>query len=238
MTDQGGPRLPWKIQTLFKKKVAVVVDEGDEESANESSHKNDGHRHRDNDHDRYDDSDDDDDDDGWEEVKCADSVRSLSSTSRHYNNSGSIGSRNKIQRTHSSSTIDSNDVDGAGKIIGVSSSSPSEDCALEHVVMPTDTLQGICIAYKVHPTALRRANHFSGNNLMLAPKKLIIPAPAKRKAAAATGGGARQRVPVAQQDTTSKEYKINSLQAKVKELSTAEATAYVKTIINTDLIIN
>lgn len=230
MTEEGGARLPWKIQTLFKKKVAVVVDEGDEESANESSHKNDWHRHRDDGHDPYNDSDDDDD--GWEEVMCAGSVRSLSS--HNYDNSGSIGSRNKIQRTHSSSTIDSNDVDGARKIIGVSSSSssPPEDC-VEHIVMPTDTLQGICIAYKVHPTALRRANHFSGNSLMLAPKKLIIPA-AKRKGAAVTGGGARQRVPVVQQETTSKEYKINSLQAEVKELSTTEATAYVKTIMNTD----
>jgi LysM repeat protein len=46
---------------------------------------------------------------------------------------------------------------------------------LEHIVLPTDTLAGICIRYKVTPTQLRQANRFSGSNLSLAPSKLIIP---------------------------------------------------------------
>lgn len=46
---------------------------------------------------------------------------------------------------------------------------------VEHIVQPTDTFQGICLAYKISATKLRQANLFSGTNLKLAPSKLIIP---------------------------------------------------------------
>jgi hypothetical protein len=46
---------------------------------------------------------------------------------------------------------------------------------IEHIVLPTDTLQGICLAYKVSAMRLKKENGFSGNNLQLAPKKLRIP---------------------------------------------------------------
>mmetsp|Transcript_24816 Transcript_24816/g.22536 ORF Transcript_24816/g.22536 Transcript_24816/m.22536 type:complete len:247 (+) Transcript_24816:53-793(+) len=36
---------------------------------------------------------------------------------------------------------------------------------LEHVVMPEDTIQGICLRYRINATALRRHNIFSGNNI-------------------------------------------------------------------------
>ena len=35
---------------------------------------------------------------------------------------------------------------------------------LEHVVMPGDTIQGICLRYRVSAVELRRHNNFSGNN--------------------------------------------------------------------------
>jgi len=46
---------------------------------------------------------------------------------------------------------------------------------VEHVVLPTDTLQGVCLRYKVSATKLRQINKFSGASLTLAPPKLIIP---------------------------------------------------------------
>ena len=48
--------------------------------------------------------------------------------------------------------------------------------AVKHIVQPTDTLQGLCLRYKISPVELRQFNRFSGNNLMLAPSTLIIPA--------------------------------------------------------------
>ena len=44
-----------------------------------------------------------------------------------------------------------------------------------HVVLPDDTLNGLCLKYKITPTQLRRANCFSGSNLALAPARLRIP---------------------------------------------------------------
>lgn len=45
----------------------------------------------------------------------------------------------------------------------------------EHITLPSDTLQGICLRYGITPIKLRQANNFSGNNLHLAPRKLKIP---------------------------------------------------------------
>ena len=44
-----------------------------------------------------------------------------------------------------------------------------------HWVEKDDSLRWICLKYKVSANELRRANNFSGSNLKLAPKKLIIP---------------------------------------------------------------
>lgn len=46
---------------------------------------------------------------------------------------------------------------------------------LVHVVQSTDTFQGICLKYGITPLALRQVNKFSGSNLTLAPKTLVIP---------------------------------------------------------------
>ena len=62
---------------------------------------------------------------------------------------------------------------------GPSSSNPEdqENTAdyFEHLVLPTDTFQGICLKYKISPTKLRQVNRFSGSSLILAPKRLKIP---------------------------------------------------------------
>lgn len=46
---------------------------------------------------------------------------------------------------------------------------------IEHIVQPTDTLQGICLAYKVSAMRLKKENSFTGNSLQFAPNKLLIP---------------------------------------------------------------
>jgi len=142
------------------------------------------------------------------------SVRSITSI-EHDNSSSSRTTLSipfKIQRTASSSTIDSADnaLGPSGKgVLGVD--------YVEHVVLPTDTLQGICIAYKVSVPNLRRANHFSGQ-LHSAPKKLLIPL---SKQALRTGY-------IRVQDTDTKEYKLSFFQAEYADSTPTEAKAYLE----------
>lgn len=166
------------------------------------------------------DSIDEDGDDDWEEVKGAGSVRSLSSHASQSISSLASGGGYKIQRTHSSSsTIDSsnNDVSSCDRIVDPSGKGVLGVDYVEHVVLPSDTFLGICIAYKVDPTRLRQANHFSGSSLVLAPKKLVIPVSKK----ALRSGFLRV------QDTASKEYRVHALQTEFPDLSITEAKAYV-----------
>mmetsp|Transcript_38752 Transcript_38752/g.56905 ORF Transcript_38752/g.56905 Transcript_38752/m.56905 type:complete len:146 (-) Transcript_38752:284-721(-) len=46
---------------------------------------------------------------------------------------------------------------------------------IKHKVLPTDTLTGICLKYKISAVKVRQINRFSGSNLHLAPNPLIIP---------------------------------------------------------------
>jgi len=142
-------------------------------------------------------------------VPKAGSVRSIASVESSH---ASGTSPFKIQRTLSSSTIDSTDnaLGPAGKgILGID--------YVEHVILPTDTLQGLCLAYKISTTRLRQANHFSGNSLLLAPKKLVIPISKK----ALRSGFIRA------QDTDAKEYKLHAFLAEFADLTLADARAYV-----------
>ena len=142
-------------------------------------------------------------------VTKAGSVRSIT-TLECYENASSSSVPFKIQRTNSSSTLDSNEnsLGPSGKgILGVD--------YLEHVILPTDTLQGICLAYKISSTRLKQANHFSGSSLLLAPKKLVIPI---SKQALRSGF-------IRVQDTDAKEYKLYSFLAEHRELTMTEAKA-------------
>jgi len=142
----------------------------------------------------------------------AGSVRSITSLDQDNSPQTTLSLPFKIQRTNSSSTIDSQDnvLGPSGKgILGVD--------YVEHVCLPTDTIQGICIAYKVSVSQLRRANHFSGT-LHSAPKKLLIPL---SKQALRTGF-------IRVQDTDTKEYKLHYFQAEFPDVSTKEARAYLE----------
>ncbi len=116
----------------------------------------------------------------------------------------------KIQRTASSSTLDSQD-----NVLGPSGKGVLGVDYVEHVVLPTDTLQGVCLAYKVSASNLRRANHFSGNSLHSAPKKLLVPL---SKQALRTGF-------IRVQDTDTKEYKLSYFQAEYPYINVTEARA-------------
>jgi LysM repeat protein len=116
----------------------------------------------------------------------------------------------KIQRTSSSSTLDSQD-----NVLGPSGKGVLGVDYVEHIVLPTDTLQGVCLAYKVSGSHLRRANHFSGNSLHSAPKKLLIPL---SKQALRTGF-------IRVQDTDTKDYKLSYFQAEYSNISATEARA-------------
>lgn len=135
---------------------------------------------------------------------------SIRSTSSHHGSDSLLSGGYKMQRTPSTSTIDSNDfhLGPSGKgILGVD--------YVEHVILPTDTFQGICLAYKITASKLRRANHFSGESLTLAPKRLIIPISKK----------AIQQGYLRVQDTDSREYKLHAIQAEFPSFGLAEARA-------------
>jgi hypothetical protein len=164
--------------------------------------------------------------DDWEVLSDrnnrAGSVRSLCSMESSSNTHVSAPHSNKIARTRSgsASTIDSLDNSKHRTTSGAKAGVLGVDY-LEHVVLPSDTLQGICLAYKISSQRLRQANCFSGNNLLLAPKKLIIPLYGPNS----SGAVARGPTVVRPQATDSPEYKIRYLQAEFPDLSVAEAKA-------------
>lgn len=87
----------------------------------------------------------------------------------------------------------------------------------EHIVLPSDTLQGLCIKYKVTAAKIRQANNFTGTNLLLAPSTLLIPLNREF----VIDGRIRQ------QDRNSKEFKRQAFLDKVIGMSSKEADAYL-----------
>jgi LysM domain len=86
----------------------------------------------------------------------------------------------------------------------------------EHVVIPEqDTLPGLCLRYGVSAASIRKANRFSGDSLLLAPQKLIIPLSLSKT----TPSG------LCFQDTDSVQYKIRAFLASCPSLSRIEAKA-------------
>jgi len=92
----------------------------------------------------------------------------------------------------------------------------AESSYLEHIVLPTDTLQGLCLAYKVSATQLRMENKFSGNSLQMAPKKIKIPM-----------NGVTKGMVIKTQDRTSKEFKLYAFVAEIPTMELIEAKAYL-----------
>eukprot|EP00591_Stephanopyxis_turris_P009422 CAMPEP_0195519272 /NCGR_PEP_ID=MMETSP0794_2-20130614/14550_1 /TAXON_ID=515487 /ORGANISM="Stephanopyxis turris, Strain CCMP 815" /LENGTH=272 /DNA_ID=CAMNT_0040648395 /DNA_START=34 /DNA_END=852 /DNA_ORIENTATION=- len=123
------------------------------------------------------------------------------------------------------------------RILSVFNSSPKglsrgEDCVYtEHVVLPTDTMQGICLNYQISETKLRQANQFSGSNLSLAPSKLFVPLNGKRKgyssARISTPGGSERKVSTKTQDRNSNQFKLNAFLFEMPHVEVADAKAYL-----------
>jgi LysM repeat protein len=120
---------------------------------------------------------------------------------------------------------------------------------LNHVVLPTDTLQGLCLAYKISATRLRMENGFSGNSLQLAPKKLRIPTvtSVNNKTNNDGGGVSNGETPSSSaininhkgmmircQDQSSREYKLYAFVAEIETMELVEAKAYLD-LANWDL---
>ena len=89
---------------------------------------------------------------------------------------------------------------------------PSEEEYTQHVVMPTDTLAGLCLMYKISRRELQRANRFYGNDLRLAPAVLYIPISEKAR-----------RTGFKPQDVNSPEFKMAAFMAQFPALSMVEA---------------
>jgi len=90
---------------------------------------------------------------------------------------------------------------------------------IEHIVLSSDTLQGICLSYKVSPTKVRQVNKFSGSTLLLAPQKLIIPINSKEFLL--------DTKKIRLQDRNSKEFKIHAIINAFPSMNTSEASAYL-----------
>jgi len=94
-----------------------------------------------------------------------------------------------------------------------------DDCVdyVEHIVLPSSTMEGICISYKISATKLRQWNGFSGSSLLLAPKKLIIPLLNRS-----------QKIgQIRMQNQTTDEYKIHKMIFECPILREIEAKAYL-----------
>lgn len=86
---------------------------------------------------------------------------------------------------------------------------------VEHIILPTDTLQGICIQYKVSATRLRQLNQFSGSSLLLAPKRLLVPM--------RTDESGEPKL----QDNTTEEYKLHKVLSECPTLGLKEIRVYL-----------
>jgi len=89
---------------------------------------------------------------------------------------------------------------------------------VEHVVLPTDTFQGLCMRYRISAIRLRQVNMFSGTNLRLAPTKLVMPV----NPTLLSAGKIRL------QDQNSPEYKTVLFLSQLPRLRQTEAKYYLE----------
>jgi len=127
----------------------------------------------------------------------------------------STGSSTNTSITDSSNKNNSSKRGGANKNRNDAESTVDSTVEyVEHTVLPTDTLQGICLKYKISSRALKRANgNFSGSYLLLAPEKLFIPI---SKQALESGS-------IRPQSADSEDSKRYSFLAEFSNLSSSEA---------------
>lgn len=130
-----------------------------------------------------------------------------------------------VIRTMSSSTLDSDD--SYLRIKDDVSYNQNDIELVEHIVLPSDTLQGICIQYRISATKLRQINIFSGSSLKLAPKRLLVPVPISNCHSSLDSS-------IRLQDRTTKEYKLHKILSECPSLTTPEIESYLS-LHNDDL---
>mmetsp|Transcript_34978 Transcript_34978/g.52842 ORF Transcript_34978/g.52842 Transcript_34978/m.52842 type:complete len:249 (+) Transcript_34978:94-840(+) len=89
---------------------------------------------------------------------------------------------------------------------------------IQHIILPTDTLAGICLKYKISAVKVRQINRFSGSNLHLAPNPLIIPIVDPQLLVDGV---------IKVQNTESREFKRGAFRARFLSLRDGEITSYV-----------
>lgn len=152
----------------------------------------------------------------WSVLKKEDAQEAVSNVANHpspmkdSNESKIFGTneskiKREVKETSSSSSDDNKEVEVEVEVNYI-----------EHMVLPCDTFQGICLNYKISPTKLRQTNNFSGSNLSLAPKKLKIPIDGKNV------------LKIKTQDQNSKVFKIHSLINEFPDMSNSEARSYLE----------
>lgn len=75
---------------------------------------------------------------------------------------GYLWQKNDDDKTWSLFRVDDGGADGTSVDINVES---VKDSVIEHVILPNDTLQGICLRYRVSSLELRQWNNFSGSSI-------------------------------------------------------------------------
>jgi hypothetical protein len=116
----------------------------------------------------------------------------------------------------------------------------NEYTKVEHIILPKDTLQGLCIQYKVSATRLRQVNQFSGSSLVLAPKRLLIPIKNRYIFGSSHDGASSSHCSnnsgsshgssggIKFQNTTTQEYKIHKVLSECNDLGMKEIQAYLE----------
>jgi len=99
------------------------------------------------------------------------------------------------------------------------SSSIEDRDYLFHTVLPSDTLAGLCLRYKISSTKLRQVNKFSGSNLLLAPARLLIPL--NKNAIVDIHS-------IQVQDTNCPDYKLQTFLTEFPHLRQSERRAYLE----------
>lgn len=145
----------------------------------------------------------------------------------HEKSGGDDGSW-KLLRSQSSTSISTSNTVTSSSIEQVSTFPSFDDdwkCRVsanfylvEHIILPTDTLQGLCIQYRVNARTLKQVNRFSGTSLSLAPKRLVIPI------------RSNDLETIKVQNRSTEEWKMHKVLAEVGSLGIKEIKAYLELV--------
>jgi len=155
-------------------------------------------------------------------------------------------SNNNTGRTFMTATPPHNQATSRTDNIDESSSQSFVDVPYRHLVLPSDTLAGLCLTYKISKPALQRANPgccISGDGLRLTVQpgdRLYIPFVQRNKAKHGFSATTFPRDDddgfAVLQDVNSHEYKVASVLGQITGLTTRRAERYVLSLFFTSVI--